>query len=35
VTEDEDLLVGVDQLLDLAELVVDPSLRGRYDVPSI
>ena len=34
VTKDEDLLVGVDQLLDLAELVVDPSLRGRYDLPS-
>ena len=34
VTEDEDLLVGVDQLLDLAELVVDPGLRGGYVLPS-
>jgi len=34
VTEDEDLLVGVDEVFDLVELVVDAGLRGSYVLAS-
>src|ERR1700674_488447 len=34
-TEDEDLLVGVDEVSDLIELVVDAGLRGGYGISSL
>jgi hypothetical protein len=34
VTEDEDLLVGVDEILDLVELDVDAGLGGVYRLSS-
>jgi hypothetical protein len=33
-TEDEDLLVGIDEVFDLIELVVDAGLRGSYGLSS-
>jgi hypothetical protein len=34
VTEDEDLLVGIDEVFDLIELIVDAGFRGSYGLSS-